>query len=274
MLSRRLGTALVCAVLAVSMRAIVPGVVAATPVPVRSAEGAAHGFLVLRGPKAEVLGHGDWWQKPDGDRIEVNLRFRFTDGSLSLETFVLAQRGVWTLLKYRSVQRGPSFPRDLEGYVERETGRYTVQTYDRSKRDRKVDQGTIELPDDVYALGMLAVPLKNLNSGERLDAHALAFTPKPRVLKLEVTRAGEDTIVIEGSPRKALRYVAKAELQGALGTVASVAGKQPPALHYWLAGDPMPTFIRFDGPFYPDGPIWRVELAAPRWADDARKQVQ
>lgn len=257
--------------LAISLRAIAPGGVAAAPVSVRSPEGAAHGFLVLRGPKAEVLAHGDWWQKPSAEQIEVHLRFNFTDGSLSHETFVLGQRRVWTLLTYRSVQRGPSFPRDLEAYIERKTGRYTVQTSDRSKGDRKVDEGTIALPDDVYGFGMLAVLLKNLNAGERVNAHVLAFTPKPRVLTLEVSPAGEDTVQIEGSARKAARYVAKSELKGALGTVASVVGKQPPALNFWLAGEPMPTFIRFDGPFYPDGPIWRVELAAPQWADDARR---
>ena len=75
---------------------------------------------------------------------------------------------------------------------------------------------------------------------------------------------------IQGLTRTTSRYLAKAELGGALGVVASVAGKQPPALHYWMAGDPIPTFVRFDGPFYADGPIWRVELAAPHWTDDTR----
>ena len=248
-----------------------PSLSAAAPVRVRSPEGSAHGFLVLRGTKAEILAQGDWWQMPSGDRIEVHLRFRFTDGSLSHETFVLAQRRVWTLLSYRSVQRGPSFPRDIEAHVDRETGRYTVQTHDRDKGSGKLDEGTIEMPDDVYALGMLAMLLKNLEPGEAMTAHALAFTPKPRILKLEVKPDGEDSVTIQGSTRKTPRYVAKVELSGALGVVASVAGKQPPILHYWMAGDPVATFVRFDGPFYPDGPIWRVELAAPQWADDMRK---
>ena len=96
-------------------------------------------------------------------------------------------------------------------------------------------------------------------------AHAVAFTPKPRVLKLEVSPDGEETVKAQGLPRKTSRYVAKAELGGALGAAASVTGKQPPALRYWMAGDPVPTFLRFDGPLYPEGPIWRVELVAPQW---------
>ena len=222
-----------------------PRVAAAAPVRVRAPEGSAHGFLVLRGAKAEVLAQGDWWQIPSGERLEVHLRFQFTDGSLSHETFVLAQRRVWTLLSYRSTQHGPSFPRDLDGQL--------------------------ELPDDIYAFGMLAILLRNLEPGAAMAAHVLAFTPKPRILDLDVTPDGEDAVKIQGLPRKTSRYLAKARLGGVLGAAASVTGKQPPALHYWIAGDPLPTFIRFDGPFYSDAPIWRVELAAPHWPDDARR---
>lgn len=175
------------------------------------------------------------------------------------------------MLTYRSVQRGPSFPRDLDARIDRATGRYRVETRDRDKGESNVDEGTIELPEDTYALGMLAVLLKNLGPGESITAHAVAFAPKPRVLKLDVAPDGEQAVKIQGLPRKASRYVAKAELGGALGTIASIAGKQPPPLRYWTVGDPIPTFVRFDGPLYPEGPIWRVELAAPEWSEDARR---
>jgi len=263
----RLRDAVALSVLAV----LTVGSAGAAPVRVRAPEGSAHGFLVLRGTKAEVLAEGDWWQIPNGERLEVHLRFRFTDGSVSHETFALAQRHVWALLSYRSEQRGPSFPRDIEGHIDRESGRYTVRTRDRGKNETKVDEGRIDVPEDAYGFGMLAVLLKNLEPGETMTAHVLAFTPKPRVLKLSIEPDGEDSVAIEGLPRKTRRYVAKAELGGVLGAAASVAGKQPPALHYWMAGEPTPTFLRFDGPLYPDGPIWRVELAAPHWPGDIRK---
>jgi hypothetical protein len=218
-----------------------------------------------------VLAEGDWWQIPAADRIEVHLRFRFTDGSLSHETFELAQRRVWSMLSYRSVQHGPSFPRDIDARIDRASGRYRVETGDRGKGESKVDEGTIKLPEDTYALGMLALLLKNLGRGDSIMAHAVAFTPKPRVLKLDVSPDGEETVKIHGLSRKTSRYIAKAELGGTLGTVASIAGKQPPPLRYWTAGDPVPTFVRFDGPLYAEGPIWRVELSAPEWSEDARK---
>jgi hypothetical protein len=116
------GVVLGCVVAA----ALEPAAVFAAPVRVRLPEGAAHGFLVLRGTDGGVLAEGDWWQVPSGDRIEVHLRFRFTDGSLSHETFELAQRGVWSMLTYRSVQHGPSFPRDVDARLDRRSGRYRV----------------------------------------------------------------------------------------------------------------------------------------------------
>ena len=264
---RRLGSALSALILATAL--LTPA--GAAPVRVRAPEGSAHGFLVLRTAEAQVIAQGDWWQIPRGERIEVHLRFRFTDGSESHETFMLAQRGVWRLLSYRSQQRGPRFPREIDGRVDRDTGRYTVRTTDKDDGDVKVDEGHIELPDDVYAFGMLAMLLKNLDAGGGMTAHAIAFTPKPRILKLEVTPDGEETVKVEGLSRKTRRYVAKARLTGPLGVGATVVGKQPPDLRYWLAGEPVPTFVRVDTPFYPDGPIWRVELAAPNWPDDARK---
>jgi hypothetical protein len=252
----------------ISATTVGPAALGAAPVRVRSPEGAAHGFLVLRGSEATVLAEGDWWQVPSGDRLEVHLRFRFTDGSLSHETFELVQRGVWSMLTYRSVQHGPSFPRDIDGRLDRQSGRYRVETKEHGKSESKVDEGTIELPEDTYAFGMLAVLLQNLAPGESIMAHAVAFTPKPRVLTLDVSPDGEQTVKIQGLPRKTARYVAKAQLGGALGAVASLAGKQPPALRYWMAGEPVPTFVRFDGPLYAEGPIWRIELAAPQWSDD------
>jgi hypothetical protein len=269
-MSWRLGAFAAVVVSSIIATVVLPVALLAAPVRVRFSEGSAHGFLVLRGTDANVLAEGDWWQISSADRIEVHLRFRFTDGSLSHETFEVAQRRVWSMLTYRAVQHGPSFPRDVDARLDRQSGRYRVETKERGRAERKVDEGTIELPEDTYAFGMLAVLLKNLAPGESMMAHAVAFTPKPRVLKLDVSPDGEERVKVQGLLRKTSRYVAQAELGGALGTVASIAGKQPPALHYWMAGNPVPTFVRFDGPLYPEGPIWRVELAAPRWSEDDR----
>lgn len=49
--------------------------------------------------------------------------------------------------------------------------------------------------------------------------------------------------------------------------VASIFGKDPPDVRYWIAGGPAPAFVKFEGPMFLKGPRWRVELSAPRWPE-------
>jgi hypothetical protein len=41
-------------------------------------------------------------------------------------------------------------------------------------------------------------------------------------------------------------------------------GKIPPDSHVWIVTQEAPMFVRFEGPLYA-GPIWRIDLASPRW---------
>jgi hypothetical protein len=51
-----------------------------------------------------------------------------------------------------------------------------------------------------------------------------------------------------------------------MGILASVVGKDPPSLSYWISREPVRAFLKFEGPFFVAGPIWRVELSGPRWS--------
>jgi hypothetical protein len=55
------------------------------------------------------------------------------------------------------------------------------------------------------------------------------------------------------------------ELPGLLGIAAAAIGKDPPSLMYWIARGPVPAFLKFEGPFYVNGPVWRIEVDSPRW---------
>src|SRR5215216_1123417 len=90
------------------------GTVQAEPVAVRYTEGVTRGFPILRSQSGDILAHGDLIQVAYADRVENRLVFRFRDGSVYDESVTYDQRGVFTLLSYRLVQRGPSFPETLE----------------------------------------------------------------------------------------------------------------------------------------------------------------
>jgi hypothetical protein len=51
--------------------------------------------------------------------------------------------------------------------------------------------------------------------------------------------------------------------------VAPIIGKQPPNIEVWIVGGQAPTFVREQGPTYPDGPSYTIELASPTWPDSS-----
>lgn len=178
----------------------------AAPIEVRSVEGTAHGLLLVRSVSGDLVGHGDFLQAAHSDRVESRLVLRFKDGSLHDETIAFSQQHVFTLLTYRLVQRGPSFPETLEAALDRKTGSYTVHSTRGGKEE--ASSGSIELPPDVYN-GMVPMLLKNLVSAASATVHVVAFTPKPRLIQLEMVPAGHQQLVTGDTTRQAMRYTLK-----------------------------------------------------------------
>lgn len=250
---------LVCALVLIS--AFVPA--AAQPVAVRIPEGATRGFLVMRSTDDRTVAHGELLSTVRGDRVDSRLTWRFRDGSLQDETTVYVQRPVLKLLSYKQIQRGPAFPEDIEVSFTREPGRWDVRRREKGKED-ETRSGTIELPADVYN-GMTLSILKNLPRGATATGHMLAFTPKPRLVKMSISPVGEDPVIVGEARRSATRYLVDLEVGGIAGIFAAVAGKEPPDLRYWLIGGDVPAFVKFEGSLFLNGPVWRIELAAPTW---------
>jgi hypothetical protein len=94
---------------------------------------------------------------------------------------------------------------------------------------------------------------------------SLAATPKPRLVKLVITPAGEDSFSAGGASHKAVRFSVKVELGGLVGLIAPLLGKQPHDTSVWILGGEAPGFVRSEGPMYQGGPLWRIELASPLW---------
>ena len=77
-------------------------------------EGTVHEFLALRNAAGTVVSYGDLIQIPRDGAIESRMVFTLPDGSLFDERVTFTQRGVFSMRSYRLVQRGPSFPDDLD----------------------------------------------------------------------------------------------------------------------------------------------------------------
>jgi hypothetical protein len=128
-----------------------------------------------------------------------------------------------------------------------------------------VSQEHPELPADL-ANGMTMVLLKNLSpTTPKTTVSMLAFTPKPQLVQLEISPAGEEPFSIAGAWRKAIHYVVKVHVPGLTGVVASVFGKIPPDSHIWILSGEAPAFVAAETSLFSGGPQWRIDLASPKW---------
>jgi hypothetical protein len=248
--------------LAIILMALAPrSVLEAAPIVVRLIEGTAHGLLLVRSGSGETLGHGHFLQTAYGDRVESRLVLRFKDGSLHDEHVTFSQQRVFTMLSYRLVQRGPSFPETVEAALDRKTGSYKVRSV-HERRDETFS-GSIELPPDV-SNGLVAMLLKNLAPGASETVHMVAFTPKPRLIELEMVPAGNLRLLSGDLALQATRYALKPKLGAALRLFAALLGKAPADQECVILTEDIPAFVRCDGPLYLKGPVWRIEGTSAR----------
>ncbi len=239
--------------------AILPGwALNADPVPVRYAQGSAHGFLVLKSLDGTRLATGDVTQTVHGDRVTSRLLFHFRDGSVDAETTVFSQRGSFRLIRDHLIQRGRSFPKPLDILIDALTGQITSHT-----QDGRIRHEHLDLPPD---LSNGLPPNLLMNILPSTPETKLAFvipTEKPRLIHVSIKPAGEVPFTIGDTPRKAIDYVLHVELGGITGIVAPLIGKQPADFHIWILSGVPPAFIREEGQFYEGGPIWRIEQISP-----------
>ncbi len=236
----------------------------ASDVPVRYKEGLTHGFLVLSTLEGNPIAAGDVTEVAQGNKVTIHLVIHFKDGSLQDETTVFSQRQKFSLISYRLIQKGPTFPHPTEISVVTATGQVKVQ-YTDDKGNEKTENEHLKLPSDL-ANGLVLTLLKNLQPGsEPPQMSIVVATPKPRIVKLSISSQGKDPFTLAGSRREALHYIIKVEIGGLAGLVAPLLGKQPPDGHIWIIGGEAPTFVKSETLSYLGGPLWRTELVSPVW---------
>jgi hypothetical protein len=237
----------------------------ATSIPVRFPEGIAHGFLLVRSLAGEIIGQGEMTQVvKEVDQVESHLVFTFKDGSLHDEKVIFSQQRVFRMLRYHLVQRGPSFPGQVEVSIDRSTAEYKVRSKAGEDGKEEVLAGAFTLPQDVYN-GIFVTMLLNLPKGASETVNFLAFTPAPEVIKLELNLMGEHTVRIGELSRKAVQYVFKPDIGMIREFLGKATGRLPAHFHYdcWILDDEVPSFVQFEGPLQLMGPIVRIELVSP-----------
>src|SRR5512142_725389 len=257
-------------IIAVALLATTSGTTAAA-VAVKHWEGLAHGFVALRTLEGVPLADGDLIETTvptsSGNRVTTRLTLRFKDGSIHEETTVYVQGKTFRFVSNHVVQKGPAFKTPIESTITA-SGRVKVRYSDDDGKEKTLDEH-MELPPDV-ANGMIMALLKNISPATpKTTVSMVAFTPKPRLVQLELSPAGEERFSTGASARKATHYVVKVHVPGLAGAVASVLGKIPPASHVWVLGGEAPAFVKAELALFAGGPTWRLELLSPVWPSAA-----
>jgi hypothetical protein len=162
------------------------------------------------------------------------------------------------------IQRGSTFPHPMEVSIDAVGGRVTVRYRDDDGKEKTAEE-RMSLPPDL-ANGIVLTLLKNIPpDAASTEVSLVAATPKPRLVKLVITRAGEDAFSADGASHRATRFNVKIELGGLAGLIAPLIGKQPHDTSVWILGGEAPGFVKSEGPMYQGGPLWRIELASLVW---------
>jgi hypothetical protein len=234
----------------------------AEQIPVRHIEGVSLGFLVLRNKDGTAIAYGDQQQVIEKGHIMNDLKFKFKDGSFYEEITKFTQDREFRLLSDQIVQRGPSFKQPMKSWIDATTGKVTVRTSEKGKE--RVVTKQLDLPPDL-ANGLFLIIAKNVEpSASRTSVSMVAVSASPRVVKINISPQPEDTFHVGFVPYKAQHYLLKIDIGGVKGKIAPLVGKQPADIHLWLIKSEAPTFVKFQGQLFQDGPVWRMELTDPR----------
>jgi hypothetical protein len=232
----------------------------AEQVHVLHSEGLTHGFLVLRTLDGKTLADGEISQFAEGHLVKSHLVFKFRDGSIYDERATFSQNGKFKLVNDHVTQEGPSFKNSIKASVDAASGHVTCRCTDGDGKEKSADE-RMTLPDDV-ANGLLFTLLRHIKpTVPQTVVSQVAMTPKPRLVQLTITPRSEEPFAIGMNHYKATHYVINVKIGGVAGLLAPLIGKQPADLHVWIKQGDVPAFIKFEGPIYAGGPVWRVELA-------------
>ena len=237
------------------------------PIPVRFVEGSLHAYLGLRSLDGTLIASGDLVQISRSRTVESHMAFHFKDGSIFDERVVFTQQRAFKLEKYSLIYHGAAFTSDVDISLERSTGKYRVKTKKHEEGKEEVLDGSLKLPLDVYNGGMVLIVAKNLSNEVGETVHTVAFTPTPRLIRLEFTPAGQQKALVGQLPMSTTHFVMKPQLGVWLKLISTLVGRTPPDNHAWIAFDQVPAFVKFEGPLYLAGPVWRLELLCPRLQD-------
>ena len=221
-------------------------------------EATAHGFPALRNLDGSPLADGEFVQWLANERLHVRIRYEFLDGKRVEENAVFRQKPElvqeewsWEESKDRQVNR--KFAVDLN------SGKASAEKREGKELKRWTEDLKVK-PRLTFAGFGFTLAIKalreRLSNGEKVELQAVGFTPKPRLVSVEISYHGLDQMSMAGRILKGERFVIHAKIPKIARLFVEV-----PDTRIWLNFPPPAGFLRWEGPFAePEDRVIRVDL--------------
>lgn len=221
-------------------------------------EATARGFPVLRDSAGKKLADGDFGQWLENGRLHVRIRYEFGRGRRIEEKTVFRQRPrliqeAWSWRELRDGKVYRSFQVDFS------SGIAAAKKLDEDGVNEWSDKVEID-PGRTFTGFGFTMAIKSLRerliNGERVELQAIGFTPKPRLVSVEISHGGVDQMQMSGRILRGDRFV----IHPKIGWIARLFVDVPDT-HIWLTNPPPAGFLRWEGPLAePKDPVIRVDL--------------
>jgi hypothetical protein len=229
----------------------------ALAVEVTEFEGTAHGFPALLDSNGKKLADGEFTQRLDDGRLRIAITYRYEGGDRTEEKAVFRQKPEliqeeWSWRELKGGQLTRHFAVDFKTQ--------TATAQKREKDELKDWSEKIEVqPGRTFAGYGFMLAVQNLRArlvhGEQIELEAVGFTPKPRVVTVQISHGGVDQMKMSDRLLEGDRFI----IHPKIGVIAGLFVHVPDTL-IWLTKPPA-EFLRWEGPIAePDDPIVRVDL--------------
>jgi len=228
-------------------------------IPLRWPEGTLRGFPVVRDASGQQIADGTLTQWIEDGNLHVSATYEFKDGRVVEEQTVLSQHPELAQLRWSWEERkGSEVERSYS--IDFTTGHAVVHKRGEDVREDHLDDAK-NLGHAFAGVGFMYA-VKNLTAeldkGGEVELTAVAFTPKPRTVKVSIRRDQESSLTMGGRKLPAERFVVHPEIP--LAFIAKLFVKAPDQ-YLWFYKPSPPAFLRADIPLAePSDPIIRIEL--------------
>jgi hypothetical protein len=222
------------------------------------AAGAIHGFPELRDAEGRKLADAEFTQTPEGDRLRVKLSYDFGNGHRMEENTVVRQRPAlmqeeWTWEETKAGEIVRRFAVDFRN------GKATAEKMERQGRKQWEEKLKID-PGRTFAGFTFTLALECLRErlvrGERVELRAVGFTPKPRLVTVELSFGGLDQMTMGSRRVTGERFIIHPKIPRIVKAFIAA-----PDTRIWLIHPAPAGFLRWEGtPAEPTDALVRVDL--------------